>query len=136
MKTESDEFKEDVGVVGLFVIVQWWRLVGYDSGILRCEIGEILGAKCGLDEDYDPVFRMKDIVQAIYIDDDGASILGRGGIEDISVRTRTEIWQNCHVAFGREALNRSYISVVMPYLSCDVARTGKVVIPVLRIRMA
>ena len=79
---------------------------------------------------------MEDIVEPIYVDEDGAGILSLGGVEDISVWTRTEVWQSRSVAFRREPLYRPYIGVVVCYMRCDVAGTGKVVILMLHIGLA
>lgn len=89
-----------------------------------------------LDDDYDSVLRMEDIVETIYINEDGAGILGLGGIEDVRIGAGSEIRQNRSIAIGRELLYRSYMSVVVCYLWCDVAGTEKVVIFMLRIGLA
>lgn len=136
MEAESHELEENFGVIGDIVVVEWRRLIGYDCSVLCCKAGEVFGFDCRLDEDYDSMFRVEYTVESIYVDEDGAGVLCLGGIEDVSIWTWTEIWQSCNVAFGREPLYRTYISVVICYLRCDAAGTGNIAVLMLRIGLA
>lgn len=136
MEAESDELQENVRVVRFIVVKERRRLVGYDCSILCCEARQIIGAKCRLDEYYYSLFRVKDIVEAIDVDEYGAGVLCLGGIEDVSVSTWTEIWWCCIIAFWRESLYRSYISIIVGYLRYDVAGAGKVVVSMSHIGLA
>lgn len=68
MEAESDQLEENVGVVWFIVVVERRRFVRDDCSILSCEEGEIFGANCRLDKDYNPLLGVKDIVEAMYVD--------------------------------------------------------------------
>ena len=85
VEAEADEFEEHVGVVGDAVVVEWGRLVGDDCGVLGLEAGDVVGAEGRLDEDYDSLFCVEEIVEPGYVDEDGAGILRFGGVEHVSV---------------------------------------------------
>ena len=87
MEAESNELEKNVGIIGDRIIKERRRLIGNDRSVQCCEARKVFGAKCRFDEDYDSVFRVKDIVEAIYVDEYGAGVLWLGSIEHISVWT-------------------------------------------------
>lgn len=91
MKTECDKFEQNVGVIGKYVVIEYWRLVRYDCSILCRETGEMFGTNCRLDEDYDSMLRVKSTLEAFYVDEYGAGILCVGGIKNVSIWTCFEI---------------------------------------------
>ena len=129
MEAESDELEENVSVIRNIVIIERRRLIGYDRSVLCCEAGEIFGANCRLDEDYDSVLGVKDVVETIDVDEHRASVLCLGGIEDVSIWTKTQSWRICSVGFRSESLYRS--CVVIFYPRRDVAGAGEIIVSIL-----
>ena len=87
MEAECNELEKNIGIIGDRIIEERRRLIGNDGRVPCCEAREVLGAKGRFDEDYDSVFGVKDIVEAIYVDEYGAGVVWPGSIEDISVWT-------------------------------------------------
>ena len=136
MKAESDELEENVGVVWSSVIVKRRRLVRYDGSVLGREVGQVFRAERRLDEDDDSVFRVKDVLEAVYVDEYGAGVLCPSSIEDVSVGRETEIWRSCSIGMKRGSMYRSHLSVVVRYLRSDEGRTRQVAESALHIRLA